>query len=109
LKERPASAVSSSKVAFLQVDTLPSGPARRLSTWKIAARSLTELYATLSGVPAPKMRPLDRVLEAVEQASRQFTPVTLEVEGRLAGHGWEDPKAHRIVGARGAATVETRT
>ena len=46
----------------------------------VAAHSLAEFYATLSGVPSPKMRRLDHVLEAVEQARRRFTPITLEVE-----------------------------
>ena len=49
----------------------------------VAAHSLVELYATLSGVPSPRMRRLDRVLEAVEQACRQFTPVTLETDDYL--------------------------
>jgi predicted nucleic acid-binding protein len=52
----------------------------RHSTSFVAAHSLAELYATLSGVPSPRMRRLDRVLEAVEQASRHFTPVTLDVD-----------------------------
>ncbi len=46
----------------------------------LAAHSLAELYATLSGVPAPKMRRLDDVLAAVEQAARVFTPVALDVD-----------------------------
>ena len=52
----------------------------RRSTSFVAAHSLAELYATLSGVPSPRMRRLDRVLEAVEQASRQFTPIALNVD-----------------------------
>src|SRR5690606_20143810 len=32
----------------------------------VAAHSLAELYATLSGVPGPRMRRLDQVLQAVE-------------------------------------------
>ena len=49
----------------------------------VAAHSLAELYATLSGVPAPRMRRLDQVLQAVEQAARAFTPVALEVDDYL--------------------------
>ncbi|MEQ1858248.1 MAG: PIN domain-containing protein [Longimicrobiales bacterium] len=44
----------------------------------VAAHSLAELYATLSGQSAPKMRRLERVLEAVDHVSRVFTPVALE-------------------------------
>lgn len=43
----------------------------------VAAHSLAELYATLSATPAPRMRRLEQVLEAVEQAAHVFTPVTL--------------------------------
>jgi predicted nucleic acid-binding protein len=49
----------------------------------VAAHSLAELYATLSGVPGPRMRRTDRVLAAVEQAARSFTAVTLEAEDYL--------------------------
>lgn len=52
----------------------------RPSTSFVAAHSLAELYATLSGVPSPRMRRLDRVLEAVEQVSRLFTPIALDVD-----------------------------
>jgi predicted nucleic acid-binding protein len=55
----------------------------RPSTSFVAAHSLAELYATLSGVPAPRMRRLDHVLEAVEQAARLFTPVTLDPDDCL--------------------------
>lgn len=53
------------------------------STCFVAAHSLAELYATLSGVSAPKMRRLDQVLEAVEQAARSFTPATLDADDYL--------------------------
>ena len=53
------------------------------STAFLAAHSLAELYATLSGVPSPRMRRLDHVLEAVELASRRFTTVTLTTEDYL--------------------------
>lgn len=43
----------------------------------MAAHSLAELYATLSSTPAPKMRRLTDVLDAVEHAAQVFTPVTL--------------------------------
>ena len=43
----------------------------------VAAHSLAELYATLSATPAPRMRRVEQVLEAVEQAARVFTLVTL--------------------------------
>lgn len=43
----------------------------------IAAHTLAELYATLTATPAPRMRRVEHVLEAVEQAARVFTPVTL--------------------------------
>jgi predicted nucleic acid-binding protein len=49
----------------------------------LAAHSLAELYATLSGIPSPRMRRLDQVLEAVVQASRMFTVVTLEADDYL--------------------------
>lgn len=49
----------------------------------VAAHSLAELYATLSGRPAPRMRRVDQVLEAVEHAARSFTPVTLELADYL--------------------------
>jgi predicted nucleic acid-binding protein len=49
----------------------------------VAAHSLAELYATLSDVPAPRMRRLDQVLEAVEHAARRFTPVTLALDDYL--------------------------
>jgi predicted nucleic acid-binding protein len=49
----------------------------------VAAHSLAELYATLSGVPAPRMRRLDRVLEVVEEASRRFTPIPVDVDDYL--------------------------
>lgn len=49
----------------------------------VAAHSLAELYATLSATPAPKMRRVDAVLEAVEQAARVFTPVTLDDDDYL--------------------------
>jgi predicted nucleic acid-binding protein len=52
----------------------------RPSTSFVAAHSLAELYATLSSVPSPRMRRLDRVMEAVEQAIRQFTPIALNVD-----------------------------
>ena len=56
--------------------------ARRSSSF-VAAHSLAELYATLSGIPSPRMRRLGQVLEAVEQASRMFTVVTLEADDYL--------------------------
>lgn len=49
----------------------------------VAAHSLAELFATLSGRPAPKVRRLDQVLEAVEHVAAAFTPVTLEVDDYL--------------------------
>lgn len=49
----------------------------------VAAHSLAELYATLSGVPAPRMRRTDQVLAAVEQAARAFTPVPLDMSDYL--------------------------
>jgi predicted nucleic acid-binding protein len=49
----------------------------------VAAHSLAELYATLSGRPAPRMRRVDQVLEAVEHASRSFTPVSLDLDDYL--------------------------
>jgi predicted nucleic acid-binding protein len=49
----------------------------------VAAHSLAELYATLSATPAPKMRRLENVLDAVEQAGRVFTPVTLTTSDYL--------------------------
>jgi predicted nucleic acid-binding protein len=42
----------------------------------VSAHSLAELYATLSATPAPRMRQLPQVLEAVEHTARVFTPVT---------------------------------
>ncbi len=50
----------------------------------VAAHSLAELYATLSGIPSPRMRRLSQVLEAVEQASRMFTAMTLDADD----YGW---------------------
>lgn len=49
----------------------------------VAAHSLAELYATLSGIPGPRVRRLDQVLEAVEHAARQFTPVTPSLDDYL--------------------------
>jgi len=49
----------------------------------VAAHSLAELFATLSGRPAPRMRRLDRVLEAVEHVAVAFTPVTLDLDDYL--------------------------
>ena len=49
----------------------------------VAAHSLAELYATLSGVPGPRMRRLDQVLQAVEHTARVFTPVTLSTDDHL--------------------------
>lgn len=54
------------------------------STSFVAAHSLAELYATLSGQPAPRMRRVDQVLEAVEHVSRVFTPITLELDDYLS-------------------------
>lgn len=42
-----------------------------------AAHSLAELYATLTAIPAPRMRRVDDVLAGVEQAARMFKPVSL--------------------------------
>lgn len=41
----------------------------------VATHSLAELYATLSATPAPRMRQLPLVLDAVEHAAQVFTPV----------------------------------
>lgn len=49
----------------------------------VAAHSLAELYATLSATPPPRVRRLAHVLEAVEQAARMFTPVTLGTDDYL--------------------------
>jgi predicted nucleic acid-binding protein len=49
----------------------------------VAAHSLAELFATLSGRPAPRMRRMDQVLEAVEHAAAVFTPVTLSLNDYL--------------------------
>ena len=49
----------------------------------VAAHTLAELYATLSAAPAPKMRRLTDVLQAVTQAAAMFTPVTLSTEDYL--------------------------
>jgi len=46
----------------------------------VAVHSLAELYATLSATPSPKVRRVDLVLAAVEQAARMFTPVSLSAE-----------------------------
>jgi predicted nucleic acid-binding protein len=49
----------------------------------VAAHSLAELYATLTGTPAPAMRRVDQVLEAVEQAAKVFAPVVLSLDDYL--------------------------
>lgn len=49
----------------------------------VAAHSLAELYATLTATPAPRMRRVDQVLQAVEQAARAFTPVNLTLDDYL--------------------------
>jgi predicted nucleic acid-binding protein len=49
----------------------------------VAAHSLAELYATLTAAPAPKVRRVTDVLEAVEHAARVFTPVVLDLEDYL--------------------------
>jgi len=43
----------------------------------VALHSLAELYATLSATPAPRMRQLPMVLEAVEHAAEVFTAVAV--------------------------------
>jgi predicted nucleic acid-binding protein len=49
----------------------------------VAAHSLAELYATLSSAPAPRMRRVDHVLEAVEHVAEAFSPVTLGLDDYL--------------------------
>jgi predicted nucleic acid-binding protein len=53
------------------------------STAFVAAHSLAELYATLSATQAPRMRRVEPVLEAVEQAATVFTPVSLSTSDYL--------------------------
>ena len=53
------------------------------STAFVAAHSLAELYATLSGRFAPRMRRVDQVFEAAEHVSRSFTPVTFDLDDYL--------------------------
>jgi hypothetical protein len=66
----------------------------------VAAHSLAELYATLSATPAPKMRRVDAVLEAVEHAARVLTPITLTEDDylwvlrRVAATGSRSGKIH---------------
>lgn len=49
----------------------------------VAAHSLAELYATLSAITTPRMRRVSDVLKVVEQATRLFTPVILNLDDYL--------------------------